>query len=221
MTRRKRKNPAGSRTATDASLPAALSRLDNAIGDLCEPVRHMVDGQLVFAPSWYQQLSDARTSKRGIGNARAVEPIVECWLDALMLLDAIHVSVCDWVPVTLVCHAECVSVRGRLVTLREKSWRPQDCKQLDTYSATLESWVKQISALLSTETRLTLPNPCPECGKRTAYRIDSAGERVRCSALQVTVYGAECFACHSRWRPDQLTFLGRLLEYKTPEGVIE
>ena len=217
-TRRKRKRRGARRSEAESYLPAALRRLDSAVASLCAPVAHSVDGSPAFAPSWLEQLSDARVSKRGIGNAHAIEPIIECWLDALMLLQTIHTTVSEWVP----RDCGCVTVTARLAALQSRRWRPQDVKLIDSYSATLESWVKQIGALLNPETRLELPNPCPECGKRIAYKIDSCGERVRtASALVVTISGAECLACHARWRADQLTFLGRLLEYKAPEGVIE
>jgi len=221
MTRRKRQNPGGSRLARKEHLPASLTRLDSAIAGLCEPTQYIVDGHLRFAPSRYKQLVDARAGKRGLGGTRTSKPITELWLDALMLSDEIHATVCQWQPVRFVCHAECVSIAGRLSSLRARSWRPQDVKQLDSYSDSIEAWSKQIETLLSSEARLTLPNPCPECGKKNGHKVDSAGERVRCAALHVSLTGAECTACHARWSADQLPFLGRLLEYAPLEGVVE
>lgn len=219
--RRKRESRQKRRTEADTYLPGALTRLENAIADLCEPVQHVVGDRRETAPSWLEQLQDARSGKRGDGANRASKPITELWLDAVMLLDEIQTAVTAWQPARFACHAECVSIPGRLASLRARSWRPQDVKSLDQISENLETWVKQISALLSGAGDLTLPNPCPECGKRMGHKIDSTGERVQCIALHVSISGAECFACHARWPADQLTFLGRLLDYQPPAGVLE
>lgn len=213
-------NPCAGQPATqDGHLPSALNRLEDAIAALCDPIQHIVDGRRRETPSWFDQLVDARTGKQGTGGGGG-KPVTELWLDAVMLADEITIAVQAWQPVRLACHPECVSVRGRLEALVARSWRPQDCRSIDQISGNLEAWVKEISGLLSSEARLTLPNPCPECGERTGHRFDSGGEWVRCVALQVSVDGAECTACRARWPREELPFLGRLLNYEPPAGVL-
>lgn len=198
-------------TDPDGVLRPALVGLADAIALLIDPHLEIVDGHRLCVPSWYDQLV-AASPQRGGGTPG--KPVTECWLDKLMLLTEIDDGVARWQP-------DGRDTPHRLVAIQGRPWRPQDCRQIGDLTQILADWVADIRGLIVREARLSLPDPCPECGQKTGHHVDSAGERVRGAALQVSVAGAECTACRAKWPPDQLTFLGRLLRYEPPAGVCE
>ena len=111
----------------------------------------------------------------------------------------------------------------RLDMLTERSWRPQDTDEVRDMSRRVDGWCESIMQLLDPDSRKFIEGAaCPSCGKRIVYRRDSAGEQVRQPALKVIVsQGCTCQACGAFWAPDRFLFLGRLLGYELPEGVLE
>ena len=106
--------------------------------------------------------------------------------------------------------------------LAARSWRPQDTRRFEQIAARVESWAIAVQSLLSPISVKQLSAPCPACGAKTAFRRDSAGERVRVPALQlVTEIGCTCLVCRHTWGPELYLYLARVLGFQTPAGVIE
>jgi hypothetical protein len=79
-----------------------------------------------------------------------------------------------------------------------------------------------VKVLLSPTSVKQLSAPCPACGAKSAFKRDSAGERVRAPALQIiTELGCTCLVCRHTWAPELYLHLARVLGFETPAGVIE
>lgn len=99
-----------------------------------------------------------------------------------------------------------------LQQLAAKTWRPQDCDQLDRWSDQLAVWATEAAQLLG-DAVVAVPLrgvACPVCGDRHAFRRRD-GETVRSPALTVSEVGAACGSCNASWDTDQLPWLARLL----------
>jgi hypothetical protein len=210
--------------AEDGSLPDARRQLDDAISGLCDPKPQTLhDGEVTWIDSLYVQLLEAVPgSKRERTGVSASQPPV--WVDAMCLIQEIDTAVAIWerpfpvLPGDLSDETPPVTVL-RLKAIRARLWRPQDCRNILQIAEAVASWSENIKSLLFPEPRWTLPAACPQCNTRIVYRMDSAGERVRQPALQLsTEGGAWCQKCQSTWHPQ---FLARLLGYELPEGVLE
>jgi hypothetical protein len=107
----------------------------------------------------------------------------------------------------------------RLSAVRQRGWRPQDCKLMLSYSSKLDVFAKRAEALFTAKP-IPLTDPCPECGERWVYR-DQDGEEVRVAALQITEAGATCgnVECRANWPVERLQLLGRILGYGGDEEV--
>lgn len=202
----------------DGNLPAALRLLADAIHRLCGPQSRFLEGKLLYSDSRYLQLQDSihgeQVNAGGGGGSKSQPP---CWLDGVQLLDEIDTSVAIWQP----AFTGVPPTVGRLRWIEQRSWRPQDCKQIEQITGAVAEWAAEIDALLDPPQRWTLPDPCPSCGAKTAYRRDSGGERVRGPALQIDPQSCRCNACGASWGQDRFQWLGRLLGREKPAGVIE
>lgn len=157
----------------DGDLPAALHRLSDAISALCDPTPHHLDtGHTTWLDPLYTQLHDSLPGQQGAGG-RTNPHLPGCWLDALTLLTEIDTAVHCWEPSP-------GTTPTRLHTLRQRRWRPQDCRNIDQISHACQSWAESIRSLLTPTPNWTLPAPCPACNATTAYRRDSAGACPHC-----------------------------------------
>jgi hypothetical protein len=93
---------------------------------------------------------------------------------------------------------------------------------VEQYASQVASWAVSVASLLSPTAVKQLSAPCPACGAQSAYKRDSAGERVRVPALQIiTEIGCTCLVCRYTWGPELYLHLARVLGFKTPTGVLE
>lgn len=84
----------------------------------------------------------------------------------------------------------------------------------------LAGYAKAVDDLFSPKP-MYLPDRCPHCNHDHAYRLSDSGERIRTPALSISIeHGAKCARCHDVWEPSELVFLGKLLGYRGPAGVI-
>lgn len=201
----------------DGNLPAALVRLTNAIHALTSPQQSYIEGQHRIAPSLYMQLWDATAGSQGTDMGTHARSMPTVWLDALQIRMEIDTALEVWQPQ----YTGTPPTVGRLKWLANKSWRPQDVRNIDQISAACEEWAKDITALLYPEPKWTLPTPCPACNSAVVYRKDSGGERVRQPALQIGPQGCFCANCKAYWGPDKFMWLSKLLGFEKPAGLLE
>ena len=202
----------------DGNLPATLTQLGDAIHRLCGPQSRFIDGKLLYAQSRYMQLLDSIAGEQvntgGGGGSKSQPP---CWLDAVKLVDEIDTAIAIAQP----AYTGVPPTVGRLRWIEKRSWRPQDCHQIEQITRAVAEWADEIDALLDPPQRWTLPDPCPACGEKTAYRRDSGGDRVRGPALQIDTKTCRCNNCHAMWPREKFEWLGLLLGRNKPEGVVE
>jgi hypothetical protein len=204
-------------TAVDANLLDATARLGDAVAALAADQAHPLPGAgHGWLPCRYLMLRDALYGTRGAGGRRRQpSSVIPCWVDALKLLLVIDAWAaeleCRYPPrYAAADDSDHVTVR-RVRALLEFGWRPQDSRDLLDISAELAGYAKAIDDLFAPKP-IYLPNACPHCGHRHAYRYADDGQHVRTPALAVTAeHGAVCQSCHAVWPPDQLVFLGRIL----------
>ena len=121
----------------------------------------------------------------------------------------------EWQP-------EPATTPGRLRALAAKPWRPQATCDVDQIAHKAASWAVSVQSLINPASVKQLSAPCPACGATSAFRRDSAGERVRVPALQIiTELGCTCLVCRHTWGPELYLHLARVLGFETPAGVIE
>ena len=184
---------------SDGYLPAALDRLYAAVGALIDPVKQLHDDTVVSAPSLYEQLvgSIPTTKCEGFGRlqGRSVPPV---WTDALDLRVEIDDKTREWQA-----GHQGATTPARLRAVAAKPWRPQDTDGVQQIAGNVESWAVSVQSLLAPAAVKHVSAPCPACGATTAYRRDSAGERVRVPALQIiTQLGCTCLVCRHTWGPE-------------------
>ena len=130
------------------------------------------------------------------------------------LIKLIDYTVERWLPF----HQETTEIRLRCIA-RIGHWSTDDVDGIVQWTRQLQEWVERIDGLLTPQHVKQVSAPCPACGATTAYRRDSAGDRVRVSALQiVTQIGCTCLVCRTTWAPDHYLFLCRLLGFELPRG---
>ncbi len=203
---------------SDGCLPAALDRLYAAVAGLADPVKEMHVGAIMSAPSLYEQLVGAIPTTMGRGIVQtAVRSLPPLWTDALDLRTEIDDATRIWQPDSPVS-----TTPGRLRALAGRPWRPQDSGGVQQIAGNVEPWTVSVKSLLTPTSVKQLSVPCPACGAKSAYRRDSAGERVRVPALQiVTELGCTCLVCRHTWGPELYLHLARVLGFGTPAGVID
>lgn len=193
----------------DGALRPALAALSDAVHALCGTQSDFRANKTVYAPSRYMQLQDAvegATINTGGGGGSKSRPPM--WVDAYDLLNEIDVAVECWQP----AFVGVPPTVGRLNCINARSWRPQDCRQIEQITSAVQSWVESIKELLDPKPKWTLPYPCPSCMTKTVYSRDSGGEMIRKPALLVIPeVGVSCLKCRAHWPHGKLLFLGRLL----------
>jgi predicted RNA-binding Zn-ribbon protein involved in translation (DUF1610 family) len=201
-------------TQRDGNIVAARTRLGRAVQDLTGPRMAVYHDVTVYAPSLYAQLSDDLAGTQGDTRtpAKSLPPL---WIDAVQLLGDIDRQVVKWAPIP-------GDTPSRLARLSFNGWRPQDSRLVSEIAAKVDAWCESIIHLLDPQAVKHISAPCPQCGKQTVYRRDSAGEQVRSPALRVVVnQGCTCQACGAFWEPTKYLFLCKLLGFDMPTGVLE
>ena len=199
---------------TDGNIQAARTRLGRAVQRLTAPRPTHLNDTTRFQPSLYNCLKSDLAGTQGDTRtpAKSLPPI---WVDASMLLRDIDVQTIKWAPIP-------GDTPARLQRISFQTFRPQDTDFVSGIARTVDGWCESITGLLDPEGHKYISAACPSCGKETVYRKDSAGDIVRQPALKLVVsQGCTCQACNAFWAPEKFMFLGRLLGYDIPEGVLE
>lgn len=199
----------------DGDLPAALVKLRDAIDALIEPQLSFMEGKLRQADSLYMQLWDASPAEQ-IAGRRELSATAVMWIDALRL----RMEIDTRVEITQPMFQGVPPTVGRLREIRKRAWKPQETVYVDKLAAALEEWIEEITDLLNPDPKWTIAAACPACGKRTIHRDDSAGERVRQPALQITAEGCICMACRYTWGVERFQLLAAALTYEQREGKV-
>ena len=199
---------------TDGNIQHARTKLGRAVQRLTAPRPGVYHDVTLYAPSLYNCLKADLAGTQGDNRtpAKSLPPI---WLDASMLLTEIDAQTLKWAPIPGI-------TPDRLQRLSFQSWRPQDTDLVTMIARTVDGWCESIMNLLDPQDRKFVSAACPSCGREIVYRKDSAGETVRQPALKLVLsQGCTCQACGAFWAPEKFLFLGRLLGYEIPEGVLE
>jgi hypothetical protein len=200
---------------TEESLPGARRLLDKAVASLIDPRPTTHEGRVVWMDSVYTELRDAIHGHKAGSSRSPSEPQPPLWIDGVDLANDIDSEVRRWERNGTGHQHPTVN---RLRHINARKWRPQDVDIITRTTVAVEGWVKRYSVLVD-QKPLTLPNPCPECGKKWAYRRQD-NERVRVPALQVTPEKCVCQACRIEWPADRFGLLARELGYDPLPGVI-
>lgn len=189
----------------DGNIHAALRDLAVAVAALIDPVTRITLKTKQIAPSLYDQLRAATRgtqSQNGTGGGGKSRPPM--WTEAFDLLNEIDTAVGAWNPGH--CCEPATPCRLRCVITRR--WRPQDTARVRAITGILTTWATSIDALFDPHHRMHLKTACPQCGEKTTYRADAAGEKVRIPALQIdAVHGCTCLVCGAFWAPQQFKAL--------------
>lgn len=199
---------------TDGNIMAAKVKLKRAVDRLIEKRPVVYYDTTLFQPSLYACLVSDISGTQGDTRtpAKSLPPI---WIDASMLLTEIDRKAKTWYP-------KPGDTKHRLQSVCFQPWRPQDTDHVKEITRTVNSWCETIINLIEPEDRKYISGAaCPACGRDIVYRRDSAGDMVRQPALKMVVnQGCTCQHCDASWQPEQYLFLGRLLGYGTPDGVV-
>lgn len=212
--------PATKQPPADGNIHGALADLGHAINDLTDSIIDITpDGETLHAASLYDQLRVAvggTQSQTGTGGGGKSRPPM--WTDAFDLLNQIDTAVGAWNP----GHCCQPATRCRLRCITTRRWRPQDTHRVRKITGIIRAWIEQITRLFGPQHIKYVQAACPACGETTTLRRDSAGELVREAALQIiTEVGCSCVVCGASWGPERYLFLGEVLGFKRPEGVLE
>lgn len=207
----------------DGNLPAAKSRLAEAVSALIDPKPQLDNGKIRWIDSLYDQLVDEIPGSQG-NASRVPQSSPPLCIDAAELKHEIDTATAAWEPRPAIDasndHLPPMAV-VRLQALENRSWRPQDTRAVEQIAGNIESWCESIKSLLNPVPRWHLPNPCPACDKTVVYRKNSADETVRQPALQIGPNGCVCQHCHHTWAPEYFQHLAQVLGYQLPKGVLE
>lgn len=213
----------------DENLAPAREQLATAIHNLIDPRRvTLPTGRHTWLDSVYQELADAVYERHGTGQG-GTEPGGGLWLDASECLTAIdrlaqaeHPQHPGYAPQDRRERRLTAPTVLRLQAVDDRRWRPQDAPHIREVATNLERLTLRAENLLSPPTVWYLPNACPLCGADHVYVAD-AGDQVRRPALQITTDYCRCGApnCDGYWPASRFQFLGALLGYRKPVGVIE
>lgn len=196
-------------TTDETTLPAARRAFAAAVAALINPHPDR--------DSVYLELRHAIHGHRaGSTTGRVAQSQPPLWIDGVDLAHLIDTTVKTWERDG---SGPTLPTINRLRRLNERTWRPQDTALVESMTGELLAWVKRYETLVN-DKPLTLPNPCPRCDRKFAYRtID--GEQVRVAALQITLQRCVCMACHATWPPERYEWLSRLLGYEPLPGVLD
>lgn len=213
----------------DENLAPAREALANAIHQLIDPRRvTLPDNRHTWLDSIYQELADSVYERSGT-NHGSTEPGGGLWIDASECLTAIDSLAQAEHPQHPGCGPQNRSGSRlihptvlRLQAVDERKWRPQDAPHVREVAVNLERLTIKAENLLTPPVVWFLPNACPVCLQDHVY-VNDNGEQVRRPALQITVDFCRCQnpRCEGFWPSSRYQFLGALLGYRKPAGVIE
>ncbi|ALA48631.1 hypothetical protein POPTART_85 [Mycobacterium phage PopTart] len=219
--------------AEDGNLPAAKTRLGNAISALIDPKPEYTEGTTRWRDSLYDQLTEEIPGSQG-NASRIPQSSPPLCIDAVELKTEIDATVAAWEPSSYWVFGPPYPVPQRDLTrehtpltvlrlqlLERRPWRPQDTHGIEQISGRIEAWCESIKTMLNPPPKWSLPNPCPACDTAIVYRKNSAGETVRQPALQIGPSGCVCQNCHHEWGPQLFQHLANVLGYELPAGVLE
>jgi hypothetical protein len=166
----------------DGPLPLARRRLADAVHALADPQPQWIGGACRWQGSVYARLRTELAGGRVVRRSSAHMSRLPCHTGILVWVCEVDAVVAGWEP-----HGK--TTVDRLHQLAGRGFRPQDCELLDEYCSTIERWVLAAAELLDAAPKVFLPQPCPRCDSRFAYRTDGAGERVSVRALRVSEDG--------------------------------
>lgn len=201
----------------ERELPAARTKLHDAISNLIDPRPQTHDGHTAWISPRYHELRDALDSQR-IGARHKPQSQPPAWLDAIDLLRTIDHRARQLEPQAPIAQCDDYPTVQRLRFHGIRTWRPQDVTMIVVVTNDLAGFTADIDKLFAQPPKY-LPDPCPHCNHLKATRTLD-GETIRTPALQITDTGANCLHCHAHWEPDRLMFLGKLLGYRI-EGITE
>lgn len=210
--------------APDGHLPAAKTRLGNAISALIDPKPEYTNGTTRWRDSLYDQLHDAIPGTGDGHSSRVPQSSPPLNIDAVELKHEIDTATAAWEPRPQIdasqTHLPPITII-RLKTIEHRAWRPQDTHSIDQIAGNIEAWCESIKTMLNPPPKWSLPNPCPACDTAIVYRKNSAAETVRQPALQIGPAGCVCQNCHHEWGPQLFQHLANVLGYELPAGVLE
>ena len=197
----------------EVSLPAAVNLLHDSVSKLIDEQKSLIQGRILAGPSWWDRLVESVAGTSAMEANRLVpDSRPPCWSPAIDMTVAITAEVRSWLP-----GPDPVPVKLR--ALASRRWAPPEVQTVAMIGGRVAAMVADIKAMLEPAHIKSFAAACPNCGERWSRRLVD-GEWVRSPVLNIVAdVGCSCLACNSRWRPDQYTFLARLLGCEAPEGV--
>ena len=216
-------------TTDRQSLPAATTRLHNAINTLINPTpitiqRDNNTTETTWLDPPIQQLLDAITGQTGQRSGGT--STIPIWADILDEITRITTKLLQWQPETPTqTNPGEHLIFSRLRALNERTWSVENTKHVNTIADQLEKTAATIRDKLTPEPVIYLmaPHPhkgpaaCTNCGTKHVYRPDPSDNNKpkRQPALKVTKDGCKCQnpQCGATWEPGQLKVLAAALGY--------
>lgn len=160
-----------------------------------------------WQPSLYTQIREDVQGLSGSAGHGVSESRPPLWVDGVDWLHRVDRIAEAWTP------DQTGGTVARLDELTRHAFGPADTAWLKKSGAVIKDVVEKGEVLLLGEEvrRFDVVAPCPDCGTTTVYRKDSGGDRVRQTALQLTVRGCTCVACGTWWDRDHLNFLAEVI----------
>lgn len=184
-------------------------------------MRRAIDAMTRAGHQWRQQR--ARLTAALAATTAALPPLLE------QLLDAVHSSTSTGGPAGAGAHRSPIGLDAAELLARirhhtgipathhltelRRWWAPTDLAEAADLA---ETWVADARALLNPRRTLEAKAPCPVCGNRHAWVLDTAtGERVRRAAIQIdyATGAARCIApsCTGYWPRERIDLLVAVL----------
>lgn len=212
-------------TPVDGNIHAGLRDFGDAVNALLDPVTRVTASGTQVAPSLYVQLCIAtKGTQSQSGTGGGGKPQSPMWTEAFDLLNKIDIAVGAWHPGHCCEPATICRLRSFTTGWRLRG-RPQDTAKLKEITGSLTSWATSIDALFDPHHQQHLRTACPQCGEKTTYGPDAAGEIVRRPALQIdAITGCTCRVCGHFWAPTQFKELAtQVIAHKAAAktGVLE
>lgn len=208
----------------NTDLPDAIHHLHDAINELTYPQTMCIGRTKHHAPSLYMQLWDATAGQQGTGHGGIARSLPAAWIDAIDQLQEIDLAVAVWQP----AYTGVPTTVARLRQISARTWRPQDIKEIERITKSVQRWTRKITELLDPQSVKYLYNEdhvytaCPACGATSIKRLDNAGDLVNQPALQIiTNQGCTCVVCKTCWSPQFYQHLARVIGCDLPEGVLQ
>lgn len=156
----------------DGALGPARRPLEDAVHALASPRPQWVSGAAHWEPALYDRLRTALHYGPSVERkARGRSTLAPCRTDLLTVLLDVDATVRTWT-------ADVVK-GGTVGRLAGRGWRPQDVATIERHCDDLQRWTIAATDLLVPSVRVFLPQPCPHCSARHAYRHTSSGEHLR------------------------------------------